>query len=148
MPNTRATSRATVPSRSSERELCALALAARNNAHAPYSKFSVGAALRTSSGRVFTGCNVENASFGLTICAERNAVAAAVAAGEREFKAIAIATDLREPASPCGACRQVLAEFAPELRVLLTNPEGRIMRLKLSTLLPRRFDPSQVQRRR
>ena len=117
--------------------LTALAIAARERAYAPYSKFAVGSALRTRSGQVFTGCNVENLSFGLTICAERNAVFAAVAAGEREFEAIAIAADSKTPVSPCGACRQVLAEFSTDLEITSVNLEGEEFRASLSQLLPR-----------
>lgn len=106
-------------------------------AYAPYSKFHVGAALLSEDGRIFTGCNVENISYGLTICAERNAVFAAVAAGCREFSKIVIATDTKEPASPCGACRQVLAEFNPDLEVLLANFQGKSFTFRLSELLPR-----------
>jgi cytidine deaminase len=91
--------------------LAAAARAASANAHCPYSKFAVGAAVHTADGRVFTGCNVENASFGLTICAERNAIFQAVAAGAREVVAVAVYTPTRKPVSPCGACRQVIAEF-------------------------------------
>ena len=99
------------------------AMAARQHAHAPYSNFRVGAAVATLDGRVFTGCNVENLSYGLTICAERNAVFAAVAAGVREFDAIAIVADTREPVSPCGACRQVLAEFG-DFKVVSATLDG------------------------
>jgi cytidine deaminase len=134
--------------RTADRALCEAALAARAHAYAPYSRFAVGAALRTAEGRVFVGCNVENASYGLTICAERNALAAAVAAGARDFTCVAIATEVRQPASPCGACRQVLAELAPALQVLLVNPAGRVVRHRLSSLLPERFEPSQLQGRR
>src|SRR5262245_4652351 len=94
----------------SQRQLIAKARAARRSAYAPYSKFRVGAALLSASGKLFTGCNVENASYGLTICAERNAVFAAVAAGERRFKVIAIAARVSGTLRPCGACLQVLAE--------------------------------------
>jgi cytidine deaminase len=117
--------------------LIAQAFGARTKAYAPYSNFAVGAALLTSTGRVFTGCNVENLSFGLTICAERNAVFAAVAAGEKEFTAIAITADSKTPVSPCGACRQVLAEFCSDLEICSVNLEGVRFMGKLSELLPR-----------
>jgi len=110
---------------------------ARVRAYAPYSHFLVGAALLTRSGRVFQGCNVENISFGLTICAERAAVCAAVAAGEKEFVAIAVIADSREPVTPCGACRQVLAEFCEDLEVYSVNLEGERYSARLSALLPR-----------
>jgi len=116
----------------------ALARRARRKAYAPYSKFRVGAALRAGSGKVFTGCNVENASYGLTICAERNAVFQAVAAGERKFTAIAIAGNSKIPLRPCGACLQVLAEFAPNIRIVLANG-GTREELTLRDLLPHRF---------
>ena len=109
---------------------------ARGRAYAPYSKFSVGAALLTRAGDVFRGCNVENISFGLTICAERAAVAAAVADGQREFECIAIVADSGQPVVPCGACRQVLAEFAPALRVLSSNLQGQTSDRSLAELLP------------
>jgi len=117
--------------------LIAQARGAREKAYAPYSKFAVGAALLTSSGRVFTGCNVENLSFGLTICAERNAVFAAVAAGERKFVKIAIIADSNTPVSPCGACRQVLAEFGLDLEVCSSNLQGEQFQASLNQLLPR-----------
>lgn len=110
---------------------------ARERAYAPYSRFSVGAALRTKSGRVFVGCNVENLSFGLTICAERAAVCAAVAAGERELEALAVVADSREPVTPCGACRQVLAEFSLTLPVCSSNLEGATYQSTIAELLPR-----------
>lgn len=113
---------------------------ARENAYAPYSQFAVGAAIRTADGAVFAGCNVENVSYGLTVCAERNAVAAAVAAGKGELTAIAIVTGGDEPSAPCGACRQVLAEFSPEMTVIMSNPSAtQVRRLKLSDLLPWQF---------
>ncbi|MGB8169427.1 MAG: cytidine deaminase [Chthoniobacteraceae bacterium] len=117
--------------------LLAQAREARDQAYAPYSRFAVGAALRGKSGRVFAGCNVENLSFGLTSCAERNAVFAAIAAGEREFEAIAIVADSRQPVSPCGACRQVLVEFSPMLAVCCANLEGETFESNLGELLPR-----------
>jgi cytidine deaminase len=118
-------------------ELITKAVSAAKLAYAPYSKFHVGAALVAADGRVFTGCNVENISYGLTICAERNAVFAAVAAGCREFTKIVIATDTAEPASPCGACRQVLAEFNPDLEIVLATFGGKSANFRLSELLPR-----------
>lgn len=116
--------------------LVALAMAARLRAYAPYSRFTVGAALQTSAGEVFAGANVENASYGLTICAERAAVAAAVTAGHRQFAALVLVSDGGVP--PCGACRQVLAEFCDDLPVLLVdaaNP-GRAVTMHLAQLLP------------
>ena len=113
------------------------AKAARASAHAPYSNFAVGAALECSDGTVFTGCNVENLSFGLTMCAERVAVGNAVAAGRRDFRRIAIAADTDAPISPCGACRQVLAEFHPSLQILSANLKGQIEEFSLADLLPR-----------
>lgn len=118
-------------------ELLAKALNVRMIAYAPYSQFQVGAALETQSGKVFTGCNVENLSFGLTICAERNAVFAAVAAGEREFARIVIVADSQEPVTPCGACRQVMAEFSLEMEVRSVNLQGREYVARLDELLPR-----------
>lgn len=109
-------------------------------AYAPYSKFKVGAALLTSSGAVFTGCNVENASYGATLCAERNAVAAAVAAGEKEFAALAVVAGDGSYAFPCGICRQVLSEFNQDITVILSNAQGQIMQFKLTDLLPHAFD--------
>ena len=120
----------------SYKKLIEAATRARSRAHAPYSKFSVGAALLTKSGTIFTGCNVENVSLGLTICAERSAVAAAVAGGDKELAAIAIVTDFPEPVFPCGACRQVLAEFNPELQVVASTIGGRNEMALLSKLLP------------
>lgn len=107
----------------------------REKAYAPYSKFHVGAALLAEDGRVFTGCNVENLSYGLTNCAERVAIGAAVAAGVRRFRAVAVVADTSAPISPCGACRQVLAEFGVP-RVLLANRAERI-EFTLEELLPR-----------
>jgi cytidine deaminase len=113
------------------------ALEARESAYAPYSKFPVGAALLCGDGTVFTGCNVENLSFGLTMCAERVAAGAAVTAGKRDFQCIAIAAESDEPLSPCGACRQVLAEFNAGLTVLSATRSGKVEQFSLEILLPR-----------
>ena len=112
-------------------------------AYVPYSHYWVGAALRAKDGRVFTGCNVENAAFGNTMCAERTALFKAVSEGAREFTAIAIAAEGSAP-FPCGACRQSLYEFAPELRVLVTW-DGNVREAKLSELLPEGFGPSSLE---
>ena len=117
-------------------QLVAAAAQARENAYAPYSRFRVGAALLTRSGKIFAGCNVENVSLGLTSCAERNAVAAAIASGEKDFLAIAMVTDFEEPVLPCGACRQVLAEFNPKIEIITSTIEGRREIGLLSALLP------------
>jgi len=120
-------------------ELLALASRARRFGYAPYSNFAVGAALLASDGRVFTGCNVENASLGLTLCAERVAVVKAVSEGARSFKALAIAGPGRAAIPPCGACRQVLAEFAPELRIYWQSADRRVVARSLGRLLPEGF---------
>ncbi|MBJ05899.1 MAG: cytidine deaminase [Verrucomicrobiaceae bacterium] len=123
---------------SEERALIEAAREVRERAHAPYSKFKVGAALFSRNGRIFTGCNVENASYGLTLCAERAALVSAVSGGEREFEALAICAP-GAPA-PCGACRQVLNEFGPELMILMVNSSNHeTARTHLSTLLPEAF---------
>ena len=110
---------------------------ARLKAYAPYSNFKVGAALRAATGEVFTGCNVENVSYGLTICAERVAVGSAVQAGATEFDLLAIVTASAEPVVPCGACRQVLAEFCPDLRIISRTLSGLTAEFELSTLFPK-----------
>jgi cytidine deaminase len=113
---------------------------ARAHAYAPYSGFPVGAALLTRSGRVIHGSNVENASYGLSICAERAAIFSAVAEGEHDFVAIAVTGRGGEAAQPCGACRQVMHEFAPRLIVVFRGPRGRMMARRLDQLLPHAFD--------
>ena len=120
-------------------QLISVAMSAREQAHAPYSNFLVGAALLTEDGQFVSGCNVENASYGLTICAERNAIFAAVTQGHRKFEAIAIATV--GGATPCGACRQVLAEFCDDLPILIVDVEqpDRVTETSLAVLLPGRF---------
>jgi cytidine deaminase len=123
------------------------AFAAMERAYAPYSNFRVGAALLSSDGSVAEGCNVENASFPAGMCAERSAVSAAVARGNRSFQAIAIATEAEEPTPPCGMCRQVLEEFSPSLVVMSFTRDGREARWTLDELLPRAFTPQSLDRR-
>jgi cytidine deaminase len=125
-----------------DNELIALATQARERAYAPYSHYAVGAALRGKSGRVYTGCNVENAVYSLTICAERAAIAKAVSEGEREFDALAVVT--ANGGSPCGSCRQVLAEFGPDLRVLIATPNQLVAVQSVAELLPRAFGPGDL----
>lgn len=108
----------------------------RAAAHAPYSHFLVGAALVSGSGKIYPGCNVENISFGLTMCAERVAVGSAVADGSRDFTFLALISDSQQPVAPCGACRQVLAEFNPNLRILSQNLQGTTAEFRLDQLLP------------
>src|SRR5271169_5007629 len=118
------------------------ARAARAHAHAPFSNFCVGAALEDASGRIHTGCNIENATYGLTLCAERVAVFKAVSEGARRFRRIAIAADTETLAPPCGACRQILWEFCGDIEILLANPRGKRESLRLKDLFPRPFDGS------
>jgi cytidine deaminase len=118
------------------------ALQARENAHAPYSHFRVGAALEDSAGRFHTGCNIENATYGLTLCAERVAVFKAISEGVRAFRRIAIAADRDTLVPPCGACRQILWEFCGDIEILLVNPPGQTESHRLKNLLPRPFDAS------
>ncbi len=125
-------------------ELIAAARAARENAHAPFSHFRVGAAVRAKSGRIFSGCNVENASYGLTICAERVAIFKAISDGEREFNAIAVVTEAETLTPPCGACRQIIWEFCGDVPVILANLDGKIERERSLNLLPRPFDSSHL----
>lgn len=120
-------------------DLIGLAKNVRENAYAPYSKFKVGAVLVTKSGKVFTGVNVENASYGLTNCAERTAIFKAVSEGEKEFDMIVIIADTEKPVSPCGACRQVMAEFG-NFRVILANTKGEWLETNVKELLPYSFD--------
>ena len=121
-------------------ELVDAALAVRQKAYAPYSHFQVGAALLAEDGTVFAGCNVENISYGATICAERNAVFQAVAAGHRKFKAVAVIADLPTPITPCGMCRQVLGEFGADTVVICSNLKRDVMVSTVGALLPAAFD--------
>lgn len=123
-----------------DRELISLAKKASYNAYAPYSHFSVGAAIQCADGSVYTGCNIENAALGSTICAERTACVKAVSEGKREFVRIAVYADSQNWPTPCGACRQFLAEFAPEIEVLCAKAGDRYVSYKLSELLPHMFD--------
>jgi cytidine deaminase len=125
--------------------LVAAALHARGRAFAPYSRFRVGAAVETDDGTVVGGCNVESASFGLTMCAERVAVFAAVANGYRCFKRVAVVTDAPAPTPPCGACRQVLWEFAADAEVVLANLGGMVVRYTVRELIPHAFDANQLR---
>jgi len=118
------------------------AIRARDNAYAPYSKYKVGAALQTTDGKIFQGCNVENASYGPSMCAERVAVFKAVSEGYKEFQAIAVATV--NGGTPCGVCRQVLREFAPNLTVIISDLEGNSNEFTLADLLPHSFGPENL----
>lgn len=118
----------------------AQALAAREHAHAPYSSFKVGAALESEDGRIFTGCNIENASYGLTICAERVAIFKAISEGARKFRRIAVATAASKLTPPCGACRQLIWEFCGDISVVMVNTDGAQETLQMKDLLPRAFD--------
>ena len=124
--------------------LITAATEARQNAHAAYSNFRVGAALRATSGRIFGGCNVENATYGLTVCAERVAIFKAISEGERGFHAIAVVTDSDTLTPPCGACRQLLWEFCGNVPVILANLKGQTELLRMSELFPKPFDASNL----
>ncbi len=126
-------------------KLIASAAAARERAYAPYSNFKVGAALKGKSGRVYAGCNVENAAYGFSMCAERTAIFKAASEGEREFEAIAVVTE--NGASPCGGCRQVMMEFAPDMTVIIADTQGRARSTTVRDLLPDGFTPEHLPRR-
>ncbi len=127
-------------------KLVAAARKARRNAYAPYSKFTVGAALLTESGKIITGCNVENSSYSLTICAERTALVKAVSEKQTRFRAIAIASDHAKPVPPCSACRQVISELAGDIDVLLCGATGKPTIVKLHALLPLPFTKRDLRR--
>lgn len=123
-----------------QKELIEAATKARTLAYAPYSNFRVGAAVRTKSGKIYAGCNVESASYGLTVCAERVAIWKAVSCGEREFTEIAVVADTPELTPPCGACRQIIWEFCGDVPVNFANLKGETETARMSELLPRAFD--------
>jgi cytidine deaminase len=122
--------------------LVAAALEVRLNAHAPFSKFQVGAAVEDESGVIHTGCNVENATYGLTVCAERNAIFKGISTGAKRFRRVAVAADTDDLTPPCGACRQILWEFCGDVDVVLSNLKGKTETVRLKQLLPRAFDAS------
>lgn len=124
--------------------LIAAAAAAREKAFAPYSGFRVGAALEAEDGTIFAGCNVESASYGLTICAERVALVKAVSEGVTQFRRVAVVTDVDDLTPPCGACRQLLWEFAPDALVILANLNGKTATYRMIDLLPHGFDAKQL----
>jgi len=127
----------------SHQELVSAAEAARERAYAPYSGFSVGAAVSDDQGRIFAGANVENASYGLAICAERSAIASAVSAGARHLRELVVVTGSHPPSAPCGACRQVMLEFGPDMRVTAVGPQGA-RTWRLVDLLPDPFGPEDL----
>ena len=124
--------------------LIKVATQARENAHARFSNFKVGAALRTAEGKVYGGCNVENATYGLTVCAERVAIFKAVSEGERLFDAIAVVTDTDALTPPCGACRQLIWEFCGDVPVVMANLKGKSETFKMRDLFPKPFDASNL----
>lgn len=125
-------------------ELRQRAIDASKSAYCPYSRFSVGATVLTGGGEIFSGCNVENASFGLTICAERNAIFQAVGKGQRQLMALVIYTPTPEPTLPCGACRQVILEFGPDAEVIVVCDGSAVLRRRTSDLLPEGFGPDSI----
>ena len=124
--------------------LIAAAKLARENAHAKFSNFKVGAGLRASSGKIYGGCNVENATYGLTVCAERVAIFKAISEGERKFDAIAVVTDTDALTPPCGACRQLIWEFCGDVPVVMSNLKGTVEVIRMRELFPKPFDASNL----
>jgi cytidine deaminase len=127
-----------------DQNLIDAARSAREKAHAPYSNFRVGAAVRTKSGKIYTGCNIENSTYGLTLCAERVAIFKAMSEGEREFNAIAVVTDTEKLTPPCGSCRQIIWEFCGDIPVILANLKGKTEVLQMRDLFPKPFDSSNL----
>jgi cytidine deaminase len=129
-----------------EKVLISEAIKARELAYVPYSKFQVGAALLSVDGQVFHGCNIENASYGMTNCAERTALFKAYSEGVTKFTSLTVVGDTERPISPCGACRQVISELCdPDMEVVLTNLKGDVQRMKVSDLLPGAFSPNDLK---
>lgn len=129
-----------------DKELMELAVQARERAYVPYSQFKVGAALLDAQGRIYLGCNIENAAFSPTNCAERTAIFKAVSEGVREFKALAVVADTEEPVTPCGVCRQVMAEFFdPQMPIYLGNLRGDVLKTSLAELLPASFTSKDLE---
>lgn len=124
----------------SDKELIDAAAGAREHAYAPYSNFQVGAAVETDDGKIYIGCNVESASYGLTVCAERVAIWKGISRGEKRFARIAVVVDTEELTPPCGVCRQIIWEFCGDVPVILANLDGKTETIKMSELLPRAFD--------
>jgi cytidine deaminase len=123
-----------------EPQLTEAAKKTRERAHAPFSNFKVGAALETENGKIYTGCNIESASYGLTVCAERVAIWKAVSEGHTKFRSVAVAVDTEDLTPPCGVCRQIIWEFCGDIPVTLANLNGKTETLRMSELLPRAFD--------
>lgn len=131
----------------SKQQLIEKAIESRNNAYVPYSNFQVGAALRTKSGKVYTGCNIENAAYPVTCCAERVAIFKAISEGETEFVEIAVAANTERPVPPCGSCRQVMSEFFnPDTEIHLTNLKANTMTIKMDELLPFSFQKTDMDK--
>jgi len=124
----------------SDQELIAAATGARDNAYAPYSNFKVGAAVESESGTIYIGCNIESASYGLTVCGERVAIWKGISRGEKKFSRIAVVVDTDELTPPCGVCRQIIWEFCGDVPVILANLHGKTETVMMSELLPRAFD--------
>lgn len=124
----------------SEKDLIEAAASVRENAFAPFSNFRVGSALETDDGQIITGCNVESATYGLTVCAERIAIWKAVSEGKRKVKQIAVVADTEELTPPCGACRQIIWEFGGDIPVMMANLDGKVETVQMKDLLPRAFD--------
>jgi cytidine deaminase len=125
-------------------QLMEAAIRARENAHAPFSGFKVGAAVETGDGRIYSGCNVENISYSLTLCAERVAIFKAISEGARQFRKVVVAADTENLTPPCGSCRQILWEFCGDIELVLVNLQGKTESFRLKDLFPRPFDASSM----